>query len=477
MRSLRNREVTNEEGQSLLEFALIAPVMFMLLLGLFDFGYVLFTYSQASFQLRDALRYGTLTKVRAEDGTLGDPHYLDCEGIADVASSVFFADEDVTVRYVNGINTAEVKPCWENGAVPEEVNDGHGHVDSEVLADWGDTKGHLLQVAITGTIDTLTPFLPDTLTFDLAGQRTIYLGTELTGSPDDTDADGLADAWETAHFGGLSYNATDDPDADRCNNGCEELRGTNPLDADTDGDGLSDGDEAYRYRTDPLDPDTDDDGLTDYEEVMGTHPSYPSHNYTSNPLLVHTDEDGLNDYAEIVELCDDIIGEDDDGDPILRCNAPPMNPDDTDTDGDGIWDYVEVNLLADPTNYADAPGGDSIGATVLSPAASPTMNCPPSMVGDGWVGLEWDQLSGVDGYHLYANKGGGYTRVGILSGEGTLSCGGSISSCFTENSSFYSDNWTITYYLRGYAGPGESPILGPASNAVTITCYNGDIVP
>jgi len=48
----------------------------------------------------------------------------------------------------------------------------------------------------------------------------------------------------------------------------DELRaGTDPLNYDTDGDGLSDGAEASRFPpTDPLDPDTDDDGILDGDE-------------------------------------------------------------------------------------------------------------------------------------------------------------------------------------------------------------------
>ncbi len=54
---------------------------------------------------------------------------------------------------------------------------------------------------------------------------------------------------------------------------------------DTDGDGLSDADETLVHGTDPLDADSDDDGLTDGEEVLqGT-----------NPLDPDTDDDGICD--------------------------------------------------------------------------------------------------------------------------------------------------------------------------------------
>ena len=67
----------------------------------------------------------------------------------------------------------------------------------------------------------------------------------------DTDADGIPDAWEILY--GLNPNdATDaqlDPDHDGLTNLQEYLANTNPLNADTDGDGILDGDDS-----DPLIP-------------------------------------------------------------------------------------------------------------------------------------------------------------------------------------------------------------------------------
>lgn len=47
----------------------------------------------------------------------------------------------------------------------------------------------------------------------------------------DADGDGLADAWEQQHFGGLSANPHDDPDGDGIDNLHEYRAGTNPRDA------------------------------------------------------------------------------------------------------------------------------------------------------------------------------------------------------------------------------------------------------
>ncbi len=49
---------------------------------------------------------------------------------------------------------------------------------------------------------------------------------------------------------------------------CEDGTFLDPTRADSDGDGLTDGDEVNIYSTDPTLPDTDGDGLSDYDEVI-----------------------------------------------------------------------------------------------------------------------------------------------------------------------------------------------------------------
>ena len=95
----------------------------------------------------------------------------------------------------------------------------------------------------------------------------------------DRDADRLADCAET---GTNKYVSASDT-------------GTSPDRADTDGDGLLDGDEFYdRYAySDPLDADTDNDRLSDGEEVYGLF------GYVTDPYRWDTDGDGYSDRDEI----------------------------------------------------------------------------------------------------------------------------------------------------------------------------------
>jgi Flp pilus assembly protein TadG len=152
------------------------------------------------------------------------------------------------------------------------------------------------------------------------------------------------------------FNATDDPDGDGCNNGCEETIGGEPIEGlagvvatDTDGDGLLDGEEVHTYGTNATNPDTDGDGLLDGDEVKI---------YNSNPLLQDTDGDGLNDALEVATVIDgqvlalsnadcdldgDGVNDNTNIDPNLGivCDSD-LGIRDTDADGDGLSDYQEV---------------------------------------------------------------------------------------------------------------------------------------
>lgn len=101
----------------------------------------------------------------------------------------------------------------------------------------------------------------------------------------DWDNDGLPDAWEHTYgswryTGGQNVRQPDaqfDADADELPSLWEYRLTLNPLSADSDGDGIRDGDE-----------DADDDGLTNKQEIaLGT-----------SPLDMDTDQDGYHDGLE-----------------------------------------------------------------------------------------------------------------------------------------------------------------------------------
>ncbi len=146
-----------------------------------------------------------------------------------------------------------------------------------------------------------------------------------------------------------------DTDGDGLTDGDElNTYGTNPGVADTDGDGLTDGDEVNVHGTDPLDKDTDGDLLWDSDEVF---------NHGTDPLVADTDGDGLSDGAEV--------------------NTHGTDPLVADSDGDGISDGDEVNVWGTDSNFkpvfTDATGNTHQTSIELIAAAGITVGCNPPL--------------------------------------------------------------------------------------------------
>ncbi|MEK7950284.1 LamG-like jellyroll fold domain-containing protein [Luteolibacter soli] len=223
--------------------------------------------------------------------------------------------------------------------------------------------------------------------------------------PGETDADGLADSWEIAHFGNLNQSGDGDPDHDFATNNDEETAGTDPNSStsfpDSDTDGLSDGwefnflgdlsftasqdpdqdlytnAEEYTAGTNPLDqlssPDGDADGLVDGWEVLYFHVN--GDNRTT--LLARQDGSGDPDGDGYTNEQEETAGTnpttaekptdlDTDGliDSWEIANFNGLDEDATgNPDGDTANNLQEQNAGSDPNSAASKPGdidGDGI---------------------------------------------------------------------------------------------------------------------
>jgi Bacterial TSP3 repeat len=195
----------------------------------------------------------------------------------------------------------------------------------------------------------------------------------------DTDDDGMDDGWEIANSldprdGGSidPLNGADgDFDEDGLSNLYEYYCGANPNVADTDGDGLSDGDELYVYGTSPTWDDTDGDYLNDGDEVTI---------YGTDPAKWDTDEDFLSDGYEIFDVLTDPVKMDTDGDWMwddweLDHGLDPTDPADglLDADGDGLANQLEFVFIdkdfwpftADSTGFPGSDDPDFDGLTTV----------------------------------------------------------------------------------------------------------------
>lgn len=184
----------------------------------------------------------------------------------------------------------------------------------------------------------------------------------------DSDGDALTDGLESgkdaAVPGGMSdgsspvsYAGTDGwtPDADTGTM-------TDPLDADTDADGLNDGSEDSNHdgavngsETDPNNPDSDGDGVNDGVDAC------PGYNDAAD-----FDSDGIPDSCDADDDNDQVLDTDED----INSNG---NFDDDDTDSDGAPDYHDedddgdsVNTAAEDVNVNGDPMDDDTDGDSLA---------------------------------------------------------------------------------------------------------------
>lgn len=174
-------------------------------------------------------------------------------------------------------------------------------------------------------------------------------------------------------------SGADDSDADGVPDISEERAGSNPLLADSDGDGLSDSVEDFQLAgiTSPTssdtdqddvsdaDEDSDDDGLTNAAEVL---------RHTA-PGKADSDSDGLSDGDEV------------DG---------GTDPTDSDTDTDGLDDGAEGDFGFDPLD-AHSNGGSALDGDA---SASQDLTDPSSEDGESVTAIIHGPAAELSGIHV-----------------------------------------------------------------------------
>ncbi|RTZ95693.1 MAG: hypothetical protein DSY41_01820, partial [Candidatus Poseidoniales archaeon] len=199
---------------------------------------------------------------------------------------------------------------------------------------------------------------------------------------EDTDDDGLYDGEEVNIFASMGadplvydpdadgdswywFQDCDDEDGERSpghpelldglDNDCDFLIDEDYWTLDTDNDGLYDYDEYHNITTDPLDGDSDDDGLPDGLEYN----EYAS--LGADPLVYDPDADGDGWYW--FQDCDDndfdrspfkpevLDGKDNDCDEVVDEDFFEL-----DSDGDGLTDYEEYHNVTSNPGLADSDG-------------------------------------------------------------------------------------------------------------------------
>ena len=137
-------------------------------------------------------------------------------------------------------------------------------------------------------------------------------------------------------------------------------------DPDRDHDGLSDGEEAgavYAGRSDPNAQDSDFDGLVDPVEFGASGPGLPDSFEVSDPLDPDSDSDGVGDGDEYFADSDPLLVDTDD-DGLTDAQELEFGSDPTlvNSDGDSLDDSEELDRNSSPLSY-DLSKADRVAAT------------------------------------------------------------------------------------------------------------------
>ncbi len=257
-------------------------------------------------------------------------------------------------------------------------------------------------------------------------------GDDIT-DPTDSNSNGIGDNWEKHYFGSLGAvdpNADEEPDG--LTNFEEWQNLSLPIVADSDSDGLEDGEEVNTHSTSPTNSDTDNDGYNDQFEVDNLVSGF-------DPLIDDSNEDpdgdGLDNAAELTNSTDAIDADSDDdtindGDEVNGATNPysggvpravpgePTNPNNPDSDGDTISDFEEVDnangSITDPNN-TDTDGDTVPDSVEITSGSDPTDNTDLPPVPEGLISVDFQ---GSNDGALFPNEpvlmSGFEVRAGVM---------------------------------------------------------------
>lgn len=103
----------------MVEFALVLPLLLVILYGVLESGRLLFIYASTVTAARQAVRYGSATGTSPN----GVPYFRDCAGIETAAQNVGFINDfqNITIKYDNGPSTSILGTC------PSFTSPGNGN--------------------------------------------------------------------------------------------------------------------------------------------------------------------------------------------------------------------------------------------------------------------------------------------------------------------------------------------------------------
>ena len=167
MRSNKGR--ANDRGASLVEFAVVAPLLFLLLFGVIEFARLGHGFTTVWTAAREGARYATTVGDNDSDGL---PNYLDCASITEAALAkvigMSLATSDVAITFSDLTGTA-VADCDGATALPAPSPSGTTDIDN----------GFGVEVEVEGTFNAIVPLLSrflDGIDLTSSQNRSVFKG-------------------------------------------------------------------------------------------------------------------------------------------------------------------------------------------------------------------------------------------------------------------------------------------------------------
>src|SRR6266508_200986 len=171
-----------QRAQAIVEFAIVLPILMLLLVGIFEVGRMLYTYAAINNASREAARFASALGYYDEGGVFVHK-YKYCYGIREMAKrSAYFTPLTITIAYDRGPTYASTPFAW---------------CDLFILAtednDFTLTTNDRVNVTVSGTYTPLVKLIPfGSRTFTSISARTILGFVEVGQSPASGSGSGSA---------------------------------------------------------------------------------------------------------------------------------------------------------------------------------------------------------------------------------------------------------------------------------------------
>lgn len=162
------------KAQAMVEFAIALPFLLLILYGIIELARVAFIFSSASNASRAAARYGAGSGENFE----GTPHYLDCEGIEEIANqSAYITDfSEINITYDRGVNS-------DGTQIPISGIDPNPSVNSCPIEDVNIRNGDRIIVQVSVDYEPIISIIPiDPIEIVSSNARTFIVSIPIMGS-------------------------------------------------------------------------------------------------------------------------------------------------------------------------------------------------------------------------------------------------------------------------------------------------------